>query len=281
MSEEHELTFQEIEQLSWYDLNAHLGIPYFHQGGLKATDRLADLCGIGPETRVLIVGCGTGYSACYLARTRACQIDGFDIAENMVAKAKDRAIAEDISSRVTFQVANAHHLPFESSRYDVILTEFVSMFLDRNLAYPEFMRVLRPGGRLGINELFKEDNIPEALREKIEEAEDLYGEMAGLPCTALTVSAWEEELQKAGLVDVQSEKVDHMESMRERAESVGGWRKLMGLIGRGFLYMFRSKEIRHKMMIQSRFRRIIRQNRSTKQFIGALLVVGSKIDSDV
>lgn len=270
------MSLHDIEQLSWYDLNAHLGIPYFHQGGLRATDRLADLCGVGSETKVLVVGCGTGYSACYLARTRGCRVDGFDLAENMVAKAKARANVEDVADRVSFQVADAHRMPFGDAQYDIVLTEFVSMFLDRDRAFRECVRVLRPGGHLGINELYKEDIIPESSKAKIDEAEGLYAEVTGLPFAALTISAWRNELQKVGLIDILSERVDYMESLRERAQSVGGWRKLLRMIGRGFLYTFRSKEIRRKMLIQARFRRIIRMDKSTKQYIGALLCVGSK-----
>jgi ubiquinone/menaquinone biosynthesis C-methylase UbiE len=155
MSEQQELSLQEIEQLAWYDFSAYIGIPYFHQGGMKATDRLSDLCQVKPESKVLVVGCGTGYNACYLARTRGCFVDGFDLAENMVAKARERAEAEGVTSKVTFRVADAYSMPFEDNQYDVVLTEYVSMFLDRNRAFREIIRVLKPGGCLGINELYK------------------------------------------------------------------------------------------------------------------------------
>jgi len=277
MSEEHAMSLHEVEQLSWYDLNAYIGIPYFHEGGLRATDRLADLCGIGSETRVLVVGCGTGYSACYLARTRGCQIDGFDIAENMVDRAKARANAEGVADRVSFQVADAHRTPFEDVQYDVVLTEVVSMFLDRDRAFRECVRVLQPGGYLGIDELYKEDIIPESSRVKIDEAEGIYAEATGLPFAALASSAWQQEFRRVGLIDIQSERVNYTESLRERARSVGGWRKLLGMIGRGFLLMARSREVRRKMLIEARFKRVIMRDKSTRQYIGALLCVGRKM----
>ena len=280
MSEERELSFKEITQLSYYELNAHIGVPYFHQGGMRATDRLADLCNIGSETKVLIVGCGTGYSACYLARTRNCRVDGFDLAENMITKAKIRAGVEGVTDKVTFQIADAHHLPFEDGQFDVVLTEFVSMFLDRDKAYPECVRVLRPGGHFGINELCKEDIIPEASRIKIEKFERNYAEVANLPFSAPSISAWCQEFQKVGLLDIQSEKVDYQENLRERANSVGGRRKLLAMIGRGFLYMFKSKEIRRKMLIQASFKRILKQDKSTRQYIGAFLWTGKKSNDD-
>jgi hypothetical protein len=115
---------------------------------------------------------------------------------------------------------------------------------------------------------------------KIDGVEELFAKSISLPFILLTVSTWLREIQIAGFVDVLSERVDHKESLRERAQSVGGWKNLLRMIGRGFLYMFRSGEIRRKMMIPARFKRIIQQDRSTKRYIDALLRVGRKPSSE-
>jgi len=41
-----------------------------------------------------------------------------------------------------------------------MFTVFVSQFLDKQRAFPEFARVLKPQGYLGINEMYKADEIP-------------------------------------------------------------------------------------------------------------------------
>jgi len=38
-----------------------------------------------------MVGCGTGFSACYLARKIGCEVVGIDIAELSIEEAKERA----------------------------------------------------------------------------------------------------------------------------------------------------------------------------------------------
>ncbi len=33
-------------EMGYYDFMARMGVPYFHFGSLRATDRLAELCGM-------------------------------------------------------------------------------------------------------------------------------------------------------------------------------------------------------------------------------------------
>jgi ubiquinone/menaquinone biosynthesis C-methylase UbiE len=68
-------------EMGYYDFMARMGVPYFHFGGLRATDRLAELCGIGSRSEVLAIGCGTGYTTCYLAERLGCRVVGIDISE--------------------------------------------------------------------------------------------------------------------------------------------------------------------------------------------------------
>jgi len=46
----------------YFDLLAEIGITK-HPGGKAATGKIAELCGISPETSVLDVGCGVGNTA--------------------------------------------------------------------------------------------------------------------------------------------------------------------------------------------------------------------------
>jgi demethylmenaquinone methyltransferase/2-methoxy-6-polyprenyl-1,4-benzoquinol methylase len=126
---------------------------------------------------VLDLCCGTGDLAFALARDGAAQITGADFshemlalarrkaaARNNVAVARDGVTARDNSasargdvgaSRTTveFIEADALHLPFADSTFDLVTTAFGF----RNLAnydegLKEIRRVLRPGGEIGILE---------------------------------------------------------------------------------------------------------------------------------
>lgn len=109
-----------------------------------------------PEARVFDICCGTGDLTYALARDNArrasgASIAGADFSGAMLALAQRKARRQ--RSRVAFLAADALHLPLAGGLADLITTAFGF----RNLAnyrqgLAEFLRVLRPGGELGILE---------------------------------------------------------------------------------------------------------------------------------
>jgi len=51
-------------------------IPALHLGGEEATKELLDMCAPTPETRVLDIGCGSGHTACEVARVYGSRVTG-------------------------------------------------------------------------------------------------------------------------------------------------------------------------------------------------------------
>ena len=174
---ENNLSMEKIEKLSYYDFMSYLDVPFFHIGGLKSTMELAELCQIGKDSKVLMVGCRTGFTACYLAKKFGCTVMGVDIAEVSINKAKERAEKENLGDKVEFCIGDAYDLQFKSNTFDVVMTEFVSQFLDKDIAFREFVRVLKPGGYVGINELYKDEDIPPEEFEELMISEQIFGEI--------------------------------------------------------------------------------------------------------
>lgn len=95
--------------------------------------------------KVLDIACGTGNAAILAARFKA-EVTGVDLASRLLDVARERAAAEKLS--VTFTVADAQALPFQDRSFDVALSIFGLIFAaDRERAFAELARVLRPGGR--------------------------------------------------------------------------------------------------------------------------------------
>ena len=69
--------------------------------------------------------------------------------ETLLAQGRARAEAEALT--VSYQVADAEQLPFETATFDGVVSTFGVMFAPNQLkAASEMLRVCRPGGRIGM-----------------------------------------------------------------------------------------------------------------------------------
>jgi SAM-dependent methyltransferase len=108
---------------------------------------VADL-GIRPGDRVLDVAGGTGNTALAAAR-RDAEVVCTDIVPELLEYARRRAELEGLSFAT--EVADAQELPFEDASFDVVTSTLGVVFAeDAQRAADELVRVLRPGGRLGL-----------------------------------------------------------------------------------------------------------------------------------
>ncbi len=99
----------------------------FHIRGMLATNELASVAHVVPETRVLDVGCGIGGPARSLAATFGCKVTGVDLSPAFIDAANYLTQRCGLSNKVTFQVGNALQLPFEDAGFDTIFLQHVAM----------------------------------------------------------------------------------------------------------------------------------------------------------
>lgn len=121
---------------------------YDHYAGLQGAMgarllALADLPA-GTAARMLDIGMGTGnLTAQLMAAYPSAQVHGCDIAFNMIAHARGKLA----HAPLLFPVADAEQLPYASSAFDLVASNFAYQWLDQwRDALDEVMRVLRPGG---------------------------------------------------------------------------------------------------------------------------------------
>jgi ubiquinone/menaquinone biosynthesis C-methylase UbiE len=96
----------------------------------------------------LDIGCGTGFLSLELA-ARGHRVTGIDFAPAMLALAKEKAAASGAAIR--FEEADAEQLPFAAGSFDLVITRHVLWTLPHpEAAIDEWIRVLRPGGRLAV-----------------------------------------------------------------------------------------------------------------------------------
>ena len=156
-----------IETCDIFDFMAeHVGLTVLHPGGFEATQELANACHIGAQIRVLDNACGKGTSAVYLAQKYGCQVVGIDIADHLIAQAKDLAKRKGMERLVSFRVADALDLPFSDGEFDVAVSQAMLVLVsDKKKAIQESLRVVKAGGRIGSVELsWKQPPTPEFLK---------------------------------------------------------------------------------------------------------------------
>jgi len=133
----------------------------FHTRGLAATAELGELAGVTAGMSVLDVGSGVGGPARFLAATYGCQVTGVDLSEPFVDAARYLTERTGQSGQVSFETASALELPFDASRFDVVLLQHVAMNIsDRTRLYREIRRVLKSGGMFAIFDIVLNDGEP-------------------------------------------------------------------------------------------------------------------------
>jgi arsenite methyltransferase len=182
-------------EISYFELQAHMGTTK-HLGGLDSTRELISRCQVSADAgglRVLDAGCGVGATACYLVKTYGCRVTGIDLRESMVERARERAQREGIGGRATFRTADVRDLPFEDESFDVVLCESVATFVeDKQQVVDELVRVVKAGGRVGLNEQVWLQPPTEEMRQFARHMWDITAEIP-------TQEDWERMLTVAGV----------------------------------------------------------------------------------
>ena len=96
--------------------------------------------------RVLDIAAGSGNAAVHAARAGA-----HVVASDLTPELLETGRAEHPDLDIDWQVADAEALPWPDASYDVVMSTVGVMFAPHHqVAADELLRVLRPGGRLGI-----------------------------------------------------------------------------------------------------------------------------------
>jgi SAM-dependent methyltransferase len=137
---------------------------------------LIDVVAPRPGEAILEIGCGAGSLVRLLARrlAGANPITAADVNPFLLREAAQLAEAEGLAGTIQFTEGNAEALPFEDGSYDCVYSVTVFEECNAELAIAEAMRVLRPGGRVGLvvraldMPQWWNLTLPEAILRKVE-----------------------------------------------------------------------------------------------------------------
>lgn len=147
--------------------------------------RLRALLEPQPGERILEVGPGTGYYSLDIAASLAPggRLDILDLQQEMLDHTMERARRRGLHT-ITATQGDARRLPFPDASFDAAyLVAVLGEIPDQPAALGELARVLRPGGRLVVGELFGDPHWvrPRLMRARAERAGLSWMRRAGSP----------------------------------------------------------------------------------------------------
>lgn len=202
--------------------------------------RLVDLANISSHAAVLDVATGRGAIIKHILKNNDPTVDitGIDISPQMIAETTKELNEMEDSDRVQLLCMDAEHLEFESNTFDYIFCAFgIFFFPHADRALKEFLRVLKPGGKLFLSTWQERDQCYHIIRKELE----AYG-IAG----KVTLHNFEEPafiyncLSESGFTDITMVQ-DHLEHVYP---TFNDWfQSLWGHGSRGRLEMLTSEQI--------------------------------------
>jgi len=128
---------------------------------------------VSEGANVLDCGCGTGSTGIMAARKvgPTGHVTLFDLSQDMLAMAREKARSAAVTDRVTFQTGDILQLPYPDASFDVVLSTYsLCPVYDPSQGALELYRVLAPGGRLGVAHSSEATNkVVKWLSERVED----------------------------------------------------------------------------------------------------------------
>ena len=134
----------DIDHLTVDDLSP---VDQLHAGFSDATRYLLTRLDLGPDARLLDVGCGIGGPARLAAGEHGWRVTGVDLSPDFVATAGALTARVGLTDRVDFRVASADDLGIETGTFDAAMMVHVGMNIpDKAAVFTDVRRALRDGG---------------------------------------------------------------------------------------------------------------------------------------
>ena len=180
-------------------LEVDLGIGFLSPGGSASLEWMMEGADLA-DCRVLDFGCGAGGPTCLLAsRFNAKRVVGIDIGAYQVERAREAAMQQGLSDKMSFQQVEGDQLPFEVDSFDAVFSKDVIVHIENKAGlFAEMIRILRPGGRLIISDhLIAED------KKQINAIQECW-RWARMTASPATINETEDLLRASGFIDVRS-----------------------------------------------------------------------------
>jgi len=134
-------------------------VKMFAQAGYSYEEfmvRFLKFCNLRAGMNILDVGTGTGLTAISIAKALLgnCRILGIEPIDAMIEKAKFNIKSEGLEDVILIKKASSENVPSEDHVYDLVTCTFAIRHTDIGKALAEFIRGLKPKGRIVIADIY-------------------------------------------------------------------------------------------------------------------------------
>jgi len=124
------------------------GEHFVSPGGAETAREFIAALELSADSRVLDVCCGLGGSALLMAEEFGLRVDGVDLSENMISRARSTVSERGLEDRVRLALGDCLELD-RPGQYDAVYSRDAFMHIaDRGRLFRVLHRCLKPGGRL-------------------------------------------------------------------------------------------------------------------------------------
>jgi arsenite methyltransferase len=170
------------------DLGLGCGIPT-EFANIKNGDTVIDL-GSGAGNDCLVARAMTGESG---------KVIGIDMTEAMIEKARENVKKLGFTN-VEFRLGDIEKMPVTANKADVIISNCVlNLVPDKEKAFLEIFRVLKPGGHLSVSDVVLRGELP----DNIKQAAELY---AGCVSGAIDINLYLQIMEDSGFMNISVQK---------------------------------------------------------------------------
>lgn len=187
------LTKKQVQEMPYVSFMALLDEVNRPPGGKDSVRKAVQNSFITKDSKVLDIGCNTGFCTFEIAHLTKSKVTGIDISPDMIAAAKRYKAKDPLGALTAFKVADGMSIPFKEATFDIAFSGGSTAFIDdKKKAIEEYARVVKPWGFVVDINFFYHKKPPTSLLKRL-------NDLLGIDIKPWNLAYWTDTYESTGL----------------------------------------------------------------------------------